>query len=460
MKYSPRILILDDEEALRSIISQSLTRKGYETAEAGTAQEGLEYLKGHVLSAVLLDLRLPDGDGLDVLKSMKKLQPDLQVIMLTGHGTIESAIDAMKNGAFDYLTKPCNLSELEIILEKAMEQRKLVVENSGLRQVVRRQTQELEIIGESPQMKTLLEMTRKAAQSESTILIQGETGVGKELIARALHLWNLRAGYAYVPLNAAAIPESLLESELFGYEKGAFSGAGAHKLGLVELADQGTLFLDEIGEMPLSLQAKLLRFLETGEFRRVGDNRLRTVDVRIVTATNRDLMAEVKQGRFRQDLYYRLNGLILEVPPLRERKEDILPLVEFYLRKFCSPGPEKCLYVLAPETQKLLLNYDFPGNVRELAHLIQRGVTLANGRIISPVDLWSKAPLEQSPKEDGLSIHNQSSSIKGYPTLEEVERDHIVDTLKTANGNRAQAAKMLGISVRNLYRKLEQYGTV
>ncbi len=316
-----------------------------------------------------------------------------------------------------------------------------------------------EIIGESPQMKTLLEMTKKAAQSESAILIQGETGVGKELIARALHLWNIRSGYAYVPLNAATIPEALLESELFGHEKGAFSGAGAQKLGLVELADHGTLFLDEIGEMPLSLQAKLLRFLETGEFRRVGDNRLRTVDVRIVTATNRDLMAEVKQGRFRQDLYYRLNGLTLEVPPLRERKEDILPLVEFYLRKFRSVGLEKSMHVLAPETQKLLLNHDFPGNVRELAHLIQRGVTLANGHVISPVDVWPTSHLEQRLNDESISLHHQSGSIKGYPTLEKIERNYIVNTLKTANGNWAQAAKMLGISVRNLYRKLEQYGT-
>ncbi|HBP66270.1 MAG TPA: sigma-54-dependent Fis family transcriptional regulator, partial [Desulfosporosinus sp.] len=411
-----------------------------------------------VLSAVLLDLRLPDGDGLDVLKSMKKLQPDLQVIMLTGHGTIESAIDAMKNGAFDYLTKPCNLSELEVILEKAVEQRKLVMENSGLRQVVHRQTQGIEIIGESSQMKTLLEMTKKAAQSDATILIQGETGVGKELIARALHLWNPRSAYAYVPLNAAAIPESLLESELFGHEKGAFSGAGTHKLDLVELADHGTLFLDEIGEMPLSLQAKLLRFLETGEFRRVGDNRLRTVDVRIVTATNRDLLAEVKEGRFRQDLYYRLNGLILEVPPLRERREDIFPLVDFYLQKFRSPGPERYLYSLSPETQKLLLNYDFPGNVRELAHLIQRGVTLANGQVIFPVDLWPNSHLEQKLIDDGIPLYHQTGSINGYPTLEDIERDYILETLKTANGNRAQAAKMLGISVRNLYRKLDQYG--
>lgn len=458
-KYSPHILILDDEAALRSIIRKRLTRKGYEISESGTAREGLEYLKDHVLSVVLLDLRLPDGDGLEVLKSMKKLQSDLQVIMLTGHGTIESAIDAIKNGAFDYLTKPCNLSELDVILEKAVEQRKLVMENSGLRQVVHRQTQDIEIIGESPQMKTLLEMTKKAAQSESAILIQGETGVGKELIARALHLWNPRSEYAYVPLNAAAIPEPLLESELFGHEKGAFSGAGAHKLGLVELADHGTLFLDEIGEMPLSLQAKLLRFLETGEFRRVGDNRLRMVDVRIVTATNRDLMAEVKQGRFRQDLYYRLNGLILEIPPLRERKEDILPLVDFYLQKFRSPGPEKYLYSLSPETQTLLLNYDFPGNVRELAHLIQRGVTMANGKIIIPVDLWPNSHLDNKLNDDRIPLNNQSVSINRHSTLVEIERDYILDTLKEVNGNRAQAAKMLGISVRNLYRKLEQYGT-
>lgn len=330
MKQCQKILIVDDEDALREIIAQRLKRKGYEILEAGTSKQALAHIRDHLLDAVLLDIKLPDGDGLILLPKIKQLQPDLQVVMLTGNGTIESAIEAMKQGAFDYLTKPCNLSELEITLQKASEQRKLVLENTGLRQVVNRQIPECKIIAESPPMRSLLEMTRKVAQTDTSVLIQGESGVGKELVAKAIHLWSTRFNRPFIPVNAGAIPEALIESELFGHEKGAFTGAGAQKVGLVEIADNGTLFLDEIGEMPLFFQVKLLRFLESREFRRVGDTRLRRVDVRIVAATNRDLRSEINQGRFREDLFYRLNGLTLTVPSLRERREDIIPLAEFF----------------------------------------------------------------------------------------------------------------------------------
>ncbi|OLN26760.1 sigma-54-dependent transcriptional regulator [Desulfosporosinus metallidurans] len=469
MKYHQRILILDDEEALRSIIAQRLKRKGYEVLEAGTAREGLQFLHDTLLDGVLLDLRLPDGDGLEVLHRLKDVQPDLQVVMLTGHGTLESAIEAMKAGAFDYLTKPCNLSELELTLLKALEQRKLLVENTGLRQVVSRQTPELKIIGESPKLLALLELTRKIALSDAPVLIQGESGVGKELIARAVHLWSPREHQAYVPVNAGAIPESLMESELFGHEKGAFTGAGGQKIGLVEIADHGTLFLDEIGEMPLALQVKLLRFLEAGEFRRVGDSRLRRVDVRIVTATNRSLAEEVEQGRFRKDLYYRLNGLTLHVPPLRERKEDILPLAEYFLYCKTKMHTSEAACVLAPETRSLLIHYDYPGNVRELIHLMERGMILAGEGIIQPWDIWPENafapdlhPRPAGEKPSQYSCQNPESSAlspasEHYPTLEQVERQHILSTLQRVNGNRARAAKLLDISVRNLYRKVEGY---
>lgn len=479
MKHRPRVLIVDDEEALRSIIAKRLQRKEYDVLEAGTAQDGLELLRVNLFDAVLLDLRLPDGDGLALLHELKQLQPDIQVLMLTGHGTIESAIEAMKAGAFDYLTKPCNLSELELTLEKALEQRQLLVENIGLRQVVHRQTPELKIIGESAPLKTLLEITRKAAQSDTAVLIQGESGVGKELIARALHIWSPRAAQAYVPVNAGAIPEALMESELFGHEKGAFTGAGGQKIGLVEMADRGTLFLDEIGEMPLPLQVKLLRFLETGEFRRVGDTRLRRVDVRIVTATNRDLQQEIKEGRFRQDLYYRLNGLTLVVPPLRERREDVIPLAEYFLQRLERASMSGQSYVLAQETKEELLKCDFPGNVRELAHLIERGRLLAADGVIFPHDIWP--PTSHLRQEAGQTKQLTPAEKKGlthtgfesfwdregtgrwpddghYPTLEEVERGYVLATLRKVQGNRAQAAKLLGISVRNLYRKIEAYG--
>ncbi|TWH59197.1 two component Fis family sigma54 specific transcriptional regulator [Desulfitobacterium sp. LBE] len=483
MNVHQRVLILDDEEDLRSILAQRLGRRGYEIMEAATAQEGMALLRETIFEAVLLDIRLPDGDGLQLLQAMKKRQPDLQVIMLTGHGTLESAIEAMKAGAYDYLTKPCNLSELEITLQKALEQRKLLVENTGLRQVVHRQNAQLPIIGDSEKMRSLKEMTRKIAQTDTPVLLQGESGTGKELFARALHVWSPRSSQAYIPLNAGAVHETLMESELFGHEKGAFTGANAVKLGLVEMADQGTLFLDEIGEMPLNLQVKLLRFMETGEFRRVGDNRLRRVNVRIVTATNRNLPEEVEAGRFRKDLYYRLTGMVLHIPPLRERKGDILQLAEHFLRTG-QRGHSRTIH-LAPETQEALLAYDFPGNVRELAHLIERGMILAEGPLIRIRDLWpehgegrgsiqTELPLpdeERAAEMDEKAIkterqgeqaeqaeqENQGDVLAGYLTLAEIEKDYILATMKKVDGNKARAARLLGISVRNLYRKMEEY---
>jgi Response regulator containing CheY-like receiver, AAA-type ATPase, and DNA-binding domains len=461
MKYCQKILILDDEEALRAIIAQRLKRKGYEILEAGTAEEGLSYLKDNLVDAVLLDIKLPDGDGLILLPQFKQLEPNLQVVMLTGNGTIESAIEAMKLGAYDYLTKPCNLSELEITLQKALEKRKLLLENKGLRQVVSRQTPELKIIAESVSMKALLEMTHKVAQTDTSVLIQGESGVGKELIAQAIHLWSSRVNRPFIPVNAGAIPEALMESELFGHEKGAFTGAGTQKIGLVEMADNGTLLLDEIGEMPLSIQVKLLRFLESGEFRRVGDTRLRRVDVRIVAATNRDLEKEISQGNFREDLFYRLNALTLSIPALRERREDIIPLVMYFLE---NQSKEKLHqgFELLPETREQLLSYDFPGNIRELYHLIERGQILSSGGMIAPKDIWPekaeqlrKTPQSLDPKEEFMNIFLNNNRP---PTLEELEKQYTLITMTKVKGNKTEAANILGISVRNLYRKLQNYG--
>lgn len=460
MKHNQKVLILDDEEALRAIIAQRLKRKGYDVLEAGTAREGLSLLKDTLIDAVLLDIKLPDGDGLILLPKIKQFQTDLQVIMLTGNGTIESAIEAMKLGAYDYLTKPCNLSELEITLQKALENRKLLMENTGLRQVVNRQTAELKIVAESEAMASLLDMTRKVAQTDTSVLIQGESGVGKELIAQAIHFWSSRVNRPCIPVNAGAIPETLIESELFGHEKGAFTGAGTQKIGLVEMADNGTLFLDEIGEMPLSIQVKLLRFLESGEFRRVGDTRLRRVDVRIIAATNRNLREEINQGRFREDLFYRLNGLTLIVPPLRERREDILPLVSHFLN---TQGKNLLHdhYTLLPETQEQLLNYDFPGNTRELFHLIERGQILSVDGTISPGNIWPEKSTQVLKAAPAFSANEEFLHIfrnNPCPSLEEIEKNYILATLKKAKGNKTQAAGLLGISVRNLYRKIQAYG--
>ena len=469
MKDVQRILILDDEDMFRSVIAQKLTRCGYEVFEAGTASEALPIFQETLLDVVLLDLKLPDGDGLTLLPQIKELQPNVQVIMLTGQGTLESAIEAMKRGAYDFLTKPCSLSKMEITLQKALEKRKLIIENTGLRLAVSRQSQELNIVANSPAMLSLLEMTRKVAQTDAPVLILGESGVGKELIARAVHLWSPRANSPYIPLNSGAIPDALMENELFGHDKGAFTGAGAQKVGLVEMANQGTLFLDEIGDMPMLLQVKLLRFLETGEFRRVGDTKLRRVSVRIVTATNQNLKEEIKQDKFRRDLYYRVNGLVLEIPPLRNREEDIIPLIEFYLKqKIRKDAPQS--YILSEESKESLMNYNFPGNVRELAHLIKRGQILSSDGIIKPCDIWPARgnSYRTSPETLGSSSLNLPDGSltslvdianKDYPTLDDMERLFILATLKRANGNRAQAAKVLGISVRNLYRKLEIYET-
>lgn len=459
MAYIYRILILDDEEALRRVISKRLRRKDYEVLEAGSLRDGLVLLQNSSPDAVFLDLRLPDGTGLDFLKEAKRLQTDTQIIMLTGHGTIESAIEAMKLGAYDYLTKPCNLSELEITLEKAIERKRLLNENSTLRQVLSQQTSDIRIVGESKALGKLLELTKKVANCDEPVLIQGESGSGKELIARAVHYWSPRKTQAFIPLNCGALPETLIESELFGYEKGAFTGAGNPKTGLVEMADSGTLFLDEIGEMPLSLQVKLLRFLETGEFRRVGDNRLRRVDVRIVAATNRNLQHEINQEHFRQDFYFRLNALTLDVPPLRKRKEDIIPLAEYFL-SLCKPNDtSQSKYSLTEEAKEQLLNYNYPGNVRELYHLIKCGQILAAGGTIRPEDIWPERinpSFEQNIDNLNCQILNEFIG-KPCPPLDELERMYILSTLKKVNGNRAQAAKLLGMSVRNLYRKLETY---
>lgn len=325
---------------------------------------------------------------------------------------------------------------------------------------MRRQASGFTLIAKSPKMLEVLELTRKVAQTDASILIQGESGVGKDLVAQAIHAWSARSNRPYIPLNAGAIPEPLMESELFGHEKGAFTGAGAQKIGLVEMADQGTLFLDEIGDMPLSLQVKLLRFLESGEFRRVGDTRLRRVNIRVIAATNRNLHEEIKEERFRQDFYYRLNGVTLGVPSLRERSEDILPLAEYFLEKANKEELSTKPSVLAPETKKSLLAYDYPGNVRELSHLIKRGQILASDGVINPSDIWPEkveVNLKPSKALDPINELNSIAQSDNLLKLEEVERLYILATLEKLNGNKPLAANLLGISLRNLYRKLQSY---
>ncbi|CAM3982906.1 sigma-54-dependent transcriptional regulator [Mesobacillus zeae] len=442
---SVRLLVVDDEKDLLELLGKRLQRKGFKVDVASTAEEAIGLLNSEEYDVGVYDIRLPGMDGISLLKETKSIQVDMEVIMLTGHGTIDTAIEAMKVGAFDYLTKPYNLSELELTIAKSSENKLLKEKNETMKKIIRKHD-EFKIIGESPKLKDMLQITRRVAPSEVPVLIDGESGTGKELVAKALHYWSQRAGEPFVPVNSAALPEQLLESELFGHIQGAFTGANKEKKGLVEAAKGGTLFLDEIGEMSLAVQVKLLRFLETGEFRRIGDVRVRQADVRVVAATNRDMEKEVAQGRFREDLYYRLNVVKITVPPLRERKEDLPLLVQYFMGR--TKAPEK---KLSADAAAALSRYDFPGNVRELGHLLERGALFSRGEIIEQGDLF----LLVAGREADLK--NDGESADSHKTLEQLEKEHIEKSLEKLNWNKTKTAEVLGISLRNLYRKIEQF---
>ncbi|MCL5038733.1 MAG: sigma-54 dependent transcriptional regulator [Firmicutes bacterium] len=436
MVAETRLLIADDEADFRGLLVQRYRRRGYKTVGASDGLAALQRLEETNFHLAIFDLKMPGLEGIELLRRSRELQPDLQVIILTGHGTVATAIEAMKLGAYDFLEKPCDLAELDLLLSRAAEKGSLVDEVKGWREIHRRQNDPGAIIGQSEGIQMVLAITRRAALSDLPVLIEGESGTGKELVAQALHHWGKRAGRPYVAVNAAAFPETLLESELFGHERGAFSGATATKMGLVEAANGGTLFLDEVGEMPPALQVKLLRFLETGEFRHLGDTRLKQVDVRILAATNRDLKEQVRRGEFRLDLFYRLATIRLSLPPLRERREDIPLLIEYFLDRL-GGGEKK---ILSSAAREALLSYDFPGNVRELRSMLERAVLMSRGRIIEKEELLGR----QSPSE----VRRPAMS------LEELERTYINEILTSTGGNKSQAAKILGISLRNLYRKL------
>ncbi|PLR83661.1 sigma-54-dependent Fis family transcriptional regulator [Bacillus canaveralius] len=438
-----KLLVVDDEKDLLELLVKRLKRKGYDVDSAENAEMALPLLKERYYDVAVYDIRLPIVDGITLLKETKKIQPEMEVLMLTGHGTIETAIEAMKFGAFDYLTKPYNLSELELTIAKAMENKILKEKNESFKKIIKQQNQ-FHIIGQSPKFKDVLELTKRVSDSDVPVVIEGESGTGKELFAKALHYWSSRADEPFVAVNSGALPEQLLESELFGYIKGAFTGANQDKKGLVEAANGGTLFLDELGEMPLSLQVKLLRFLESGEFRRVGDVRERRVKVRVVAATNRDMNKEVADGHFREDLYYRLNVVKITVPPLRERKEDIPLLINYF-----SSQAKQHEKIFSEDAMKKLQSYSFPGNVRELHHLVERGLLLSRGNIIEEEDLLLSHQRKNVSDEENLLC-----------TLDELEKVHIEKVLKEVHWNKTKAAEVLGISVRNLYRKIELYSLI
>jgi DNA-binding NtrC family response regulator len=439
------ILTVDDDGEFRGVVARRFQRRGYDVAHTGSPSEALTMAEQKHFDVAILDIAMPEMDGIQLLERLRQIDPDTQAIMLTGQGTIETAIRAMKLGAYDYLTKPCELAELEVQVERAYEKGQLARENQRLKTALRRSGPPTQIIGNSSAIRQVLHMVEKVAASDSSVLIQGESGTGKELVARALHAGSPRADKPLVVINCAALQETLLESELFGHEKGAFTSAVAVKQGLFEVADGGTLFIDEIGEMAGGLQAKLLRVLEDGRFRRVGSTKELKTDVRIIAATNKDLAKEVAANRFRDDLYFRLNVITVPIPALRERSEDIPLLVNYFLSQGAR-GPRS----IDVDAMASLAAYHWPGNVRELANVIERAKILADGPNITLRDL----PVGIIQPTSTVRTSEPAVARVNGSNLEDLERKHIQRVLEAEAWNKARAARALGISRRRLYRLL------
>jgi two-component system response regulator AtoC len=449
-----RILIIDDEESFRHMLSVILKKEGFDVDTASDGEEGLQKLIGNTYDQVLCDIRMPRMDGLDFLKEVQKANMDTTIIMMSAYGTVDAAIDAMKLGAYDYISKPFKPDEIVLTLKKADERERLRKENERLRKAVKREYSFENVVSENEKMLKIFEVVKKVAPYKSTILIMGESGTGKELVARALHYHSDRSQNPFVAVNCGAIPENLLESELFGHAKGAFTDAIRTKKGLFEEADGGTLFLDEIGELPLQLQVKLLRVLQEGEIRRVGEGKPIQIDVRIVAATARDLIREVGEGRFREDLFYRLNVFPVHIPPLRERKEDIPLLVAHFIKKY-NQAIGKKITRIHPEALEVLLDYRWYGNVRELENIVERAFVLADGSEIEkenlPIEIQGfqeKVPLLPATEEE-CSIKKASKAL---------EINLIQKALKKTKGNHTHAARLLEISHRALLYKIKEYG--
>jgi two-component system NtrC family response regulator len=448
-----QILIVDDEKVQREILEGFLVKQGYGAAAAEDGQKGLKEFKRGAFDLVLTDYRMPGMDGIELLKEVRRLNPEAVVVMMTAYGTVETAVSAMKEGAYDYLTKPIDLDELLLMVQRIEKEVGLDRENRALKEQLREKFKVDFIISTSRRLEEALNLAGRVAQSQATVLILGESGTGKELIARAIHYSSPRADKPFVKVNCATLPENLLESELFGHEKGAFTGAAARRVGRFEQADQGSIFLDEIGDLSPSLQMKLLRVLQEKEFERVGSNQTIKSDVRVIAATNRNLEESIKKGTFREDLYYRLNVVTISLPPLRERKEDIPLLVEHFLKKYNREN-KKAVTSLSKEAKDLLLQYDYPGNVRELENFIERAVVLCRGDTLTVQDL--PLNLRQSKAEAALGGARGGRSLP--EALEEIERQWIVRALERSGGVQTKAAEELGISERVLRYKMKKYG--
>ncbi len=446
----PRILLVDDDKNTADGLKKILLQDGYDTGCTYTGNEALDLIEAEHFDIVITDMKLPDISGFSIIEKVKKKNVDIAVVMITAFSSIQTAIDAMKKGADDYLTKPVNIEELELILKKILERRLLILQNKELKQKLKDKYNFSGIIGNTPEIQLIFKTITEIAPTAATVLIYGDTGTGKELIANAIHYSSDRKDKPFVALHCASLSEGVLESELFGHEKGAFTGAISQRRGRFELANGGSLFLDEVGEMNSHVQIKLLRVLETGKFERVGGEKTIESDVRIIAATNRDLEKEIKEGRFREDLYYRLNVINLKLPSLRERKGDIGLLIDNFLVKY-SRKNKKDIKGITPQSAKLLDNYDWPGNIRELENTIERAVVMARNEYIEPSDLPSNINVNTKKSR------KETFRIPSGATMKEIEKKVIIETLQTTNGSKSKAAKILGISTRKIEYKIKEW---
>jgi two-component system, NtrC family, response regulator AtoC len=452
---APKILVADDDAVARELLAEALKKEGYDVEVFSNGTDVIVRGKQEQVDVVLTDIRMGTVDGLTVLREFKRFSPDTSIVLLTSFGSLEGAIEAIKQGAYDYLAKPFRKEEIKLVVQRSLDHCRLVRENARFREELKGKDDWSPLVGSSPAMLEVYKLVARVSESRSTVLLQGESGTGKELIARAIHSNGPRREKPFIPVNCGALPDTLLESEMFGHEKGAFTGAVGTKTGLFEAANGGTLFLDEIGELGPALQVKLLRVMQDQEVRRVGGTASSKVDVRIIAATNRDLDRCVKEGKFRDDLYYRLNVVRITLPSLVERQEDISMLVHHFLQK-CSVGSFSGVRGLLPETMALLKRYRWPGNVRELENAIERAVSLSHGPLLTPEDL--PEAIRNSADSEPAKVSKESQGHDVCLTLEEVEKRHLLRVLKETKGNKVKAAKILGIDRRTLYRMAERFG--
>jgi DNA-binding NtrC family response regulator len=452
MGNAPKVMVIDDEPLMRITVQDALVADGYKVTTAETGEKGLTLLRENQADILITDLKLPDVDGIQILKEIKAISPETQLIMITAYGSIDSAVTAMKEGASDYLTKPFAMDELLLIIKRLLRMKQLEEENISLRKRVEERYGLEGLVGKSPRMLKIYELIETVAQTDTTVLIYGESGTGKELVANAIHLRSPRKNGPFVKVNCAALPETLLESELFGHEKGAFTGAMRQRKGRFEIADGGTVFLDEIGDISFGVQVKLLRVLQERQFERVGGNETLSVDVRLICATQRDLKEEIQKETFREDLYYRLNVVPIILPPLRERREDILFLTDHFIDKF-SQKMNKEITGLSEDAKTLLLKYLFPGNIRELENMLERAIALLKGKVIQAEDLPEEVCGGESLAQIVCEKVRASKPLSSATRI--FEKEYIQSVLEKTKGKKGEAAEILGISRKTLWEKIK-----